>query len=89
MIEALKKEFHDIDLTYSVGGQISFDIYPKGWDKSYCLNHVGKFQEIHFFGDQTEIGGNDYEIYNDERTIGHKVDCPADTQRILVELFRL
>ena len=36
-IEALKKELHDIDLQYSIGGQISFDVFPTGWDKSFCL----------------------------------------------------
>lgn len=42
MIDALKKEFADVDLTYSIGGQISIDAFPVGWDKTYCLNHVAK-----------------------------------------------
>lgn len=42
MIEALKKEFADVDLTFSIGGQISIDAFPKGWDKTYCLKHVVK-----------------------------------------------
>lgn len=93
MIEDLQKEFHDIDLTYSVGGQISFDVFPRGWDKTFALRHVIKpekhFKEIHFFGDKTEPGGNDHEIYVDPRTIGHKVNSPDDTKRILSELFHL
>lgn len=91
MIDALKEEFHDVDLTYAIGGMISFDVYPNGWDKSYCLSRIpsNKFKEIHFFGDQTEPGGNDYEIYNHERTIGHRVGGFEDTQRILSEMFRL
>lgn len=92
MITVLKKEFHDIDLTYSIGGQISFDVFPHGWDKTYALKHATKgtnFKEIHFFGDKTEAGGNDHEIYNDPRTIGHKVGTPDDTRRILTELFGL
>ena len=32
-------------------------------------------------------GGNDYEIYMDERTIGHKVTSPEDTMSQLKELF--
>lgn len=40
MIEALRKEFADVDLTYSIGGQISIDAFPNGWDKTYCLRHV-------------------------------------------------
>lgn len=92
MIEDLQREFKDVDLTYSIGGQISFDIYPKGWDKSYCLDMLtttGRFREIHFFGDKTEQGGNDHEIYMDKRTIGHRVQSPRDTQRILCEMFDL
>lgn len=42
MIEALKKEFSDVDLTFSIGGQISIDAFPNGWDKTYCLRHVTK-----------------------------------------------
>lgn len=93
MIEALRKEFSDIDLTYSIGGQISFDVFPNGWDKTFALRHVTKpgknYKEIHFFGDKTEKGGNDHEIYTDPRTIGHKVSSPDDTQRFLTELFKL
>jgi len=32
-------------------------------------------------------GGNDYEIYEDERTIGHRVTSPEDTRRQLEALF--
>ena len=90
-VEALKKEFPDYGLTFSIGGQISFDVFPAGWDKTYCLQHVEKdgFKEIHFFGDKTMVGGNDYEIFVDERTIGHSVQSPDDTVKILTELFNL
>jgi phosphomannomutase len=89
MVEALKREFPDYSLTYSIGGQISFDVFPTGWDKTYCLRHVEDegFKEIHFFGDKTYKGGNDYEIYTDKRVIGHAVNSPHDTVKILKELF--
>lgn len=89
LVAALRKEFADYSLTYSIGGQISFDVFPTGWDKTYCLQHVEKegFKEIHFFGDKSYKGGNDYEIYSDPRTIGHAVKEPADTIRILKETF--
>ena len=45
------------------------------------------FKEIHFFGDKTMPGGNDYEIFEDPRTIGHTVASPDDTVRICKELF--
>lgn len=55
MIEALKERFPDAGLTYSIGGQLSFDIFPNGWDKTFALSHVvdEQFEEIHFFGDKT------------------------------------
>ncbi|KAF8955566.1 phosphomannomutase [Flammula alnicola] len=89
LILALKEKFPDYPLTYSIGGQISFDIFPNGWDKTYALGIVEdeNFEEIHFFGDRTYKGGNDYEIYIDPRTIGHSVKSPADTIRILKKLF--
>lgn len=91
LVAALKENFSDYGLTYSIGGQISFDVFPTGWDKTYALQHVEDehFKEIHFFGDKSYKGGNDYEIYTDERTIGHAVKEPADTIKILKELFDL
>ncbi|VVT57208.1 uncharacterized protein SAPINGB_P005588 [Magnusiomyces paraingens] len=89
LVAALKEEFPDYGLTYSIGGQISFDVFPTGWDKTYCLQYVVPegFKNIHFFGDKSYKGGNDYEIYTDDRTIGHAVNSPEDTARILKELF--
>ncbi|XP_057341704.1 uncharacterized protein LOC130678491 isoform X2 [Microplitis mediator] len=82
-IQALKKEFSDMALTYSIGGQISFDVFPIGWDKTYCLRHVDEYDEIHFFGDKTREGGNDYEIYESDLTTGHRVSGPEDTLKQL------
>ncbi|KPA80138.1 phosphomannomutase putative (PMM) [Leptomonas pyrrhocoris] len=84
LIEDLKATFPDYPLAYSIGGQISFDVFPKGWDKTYCLQFVEKeYEHIHFFGDKTSAGGNDYEIFNDSRTIGHSVKTYKDTIEIL------
>ncbi|KAI0731293.1 eukaryotic phosphomannomutase [Earliella scabrosa] len=90
-VNVLKEKFSDYGLTFSIGGQISFDVFPNGWDKTFCLQHVADegFEEIHFFGDKTYKGGNDYEIFMDPRTIGHSVTSPADTIRILKEIFDL
>ncbi|KAG8910514.1 Phosphomannomutase [Tulasnella sp. 418] len=88
-VKVLKEKFAEYDLTYSIGGQISFDVFPRGWDKTYALKHVENegFEEIHFFGDKTYPGGNDYEIFTDNRVIGHSVKSPIDTIRIVKELF--
>lgn len=97
-IEALKKEFPDFGLTYSIGGMISFDVFPCGWDKTYCLQHVEAeakrpdgvdYKTIHFFGDKTAQGGNDYEIANDARTTEHPVKSPDETMAIIKKMFDL
>ncbi|KAJ2783866.1 Phosphomannomutase 1 [Coemansia javaensis] len=90
-VAALEKEFPDYGLKYSIGGQISFDVFPVGWDKTYCLRHLeGEgFSTIHFFGDKAFPGGNDWEIFSHEAVIGHAVKEPADTEAALRDLFQL
>lgn len=87
-IDSLNKHFGpEFGLSYAIGGQISFDCFPKGWDKTYCLQFVDKeFDKIYFFGDKTFAGGNDYEIYTDPRTIGYAVTSPQHTQQIIKQL---
>ncbi|GLI67505.1 hypothetical protein VaNZ11_011708 [Volvox africanus] len=86
-VTTLKEKFAHLNLTYSIGGQISFDVFPQGWDKTYCLQFLQGFDEIHFFGDKTYPGGNDYEIFTSELTIGHTVTSPDDTRKQCTELF--
>jgi len=89
MVNAMRKEFADLNLTFSIGGQISFDVFPNGWDKTYCLKFCDAkdFDEIHFFGDKTFEGGNDYEIFSHSRTAGHTVTSPEDTKEQCTKLF--
>ena len=45
------------ELSFSIGGQISIDVFPKGWDKTYCLQFVkDSYDRILFFGDKTMKG---------------------------------
>ena len=98
MIAVLREKFADLKFTYSVGGQISFDVrlplsfqtglfsfpllqvFPAGWDKTFCLRYLDEFETVHFFGDKTYAGGNDHEIFASARTIGHTVTSPEDTR---------
>ena len=80
MVAALRERFPELGFTYSVGGQISFDVFPTGWDKTFCLRYLDEFETVHFFGDKTYPGGNDHEIFSSERTVGHTVSSPADTR---------
>lgn len=88
-VAVLREEFKGKGLTFSIGGQISFDVFPDGWDKRYCLGIAEKdqYSTIHFFGDKTKPGGNDYEIYSDARTIGHEVSSPEETLKQCQDLF--
>ena len=87
----LKKEFADYNLVYSIGGQISFDVFPEGWDKRFCLTQVisDGFEKIYFFGDKTFKGVNDYEIANDPRTVSFTVTSPENTMKIVTDLLSL
>ena len=88
MVDRMKEEFKDLNLQFSIGGQTSFDVFPIGWSKVYCLKFIdGKYDEIHFFGDMTMEGGNDYEIANDPRVISHTVLNPEDTLKQVNDLF--
>lgn len=42
-----------MQLKFFVGGQISVDVFPRGWDKTFCLKYLTDFDTIHFFGDKT------------------------------------
>ncbi|OIW34402.1 eukaryotic phosphomannomutase [Coniochaeta ligniaria NRRL 30616] len=97
-VDELRQRFGHLGLTFSIGGQISFDVFPTGWDKTYCLQHLEneakrpggvEYTTIHFFGDKTMEGGNDYEIFSDKRTVGHTVTGPENTMEQLREIFGL
>lgn len=92
-VEVLNEKFpeNSFGLHFAIGGQISIDAFPTGWDKRFCLRHIEShgFKEIHFYGDRTEEGGNDYQLYADNRTLGHAVTSPNDTMTQLTEQFQL
>ncbi|XP_061740534.1 phosphomannomutase 1 isoform X2 [Nerophis ophidion] len=69
-VAALKEEFAGKGLRFT-----------RGWDKRLCLDLLERegLERIYFFGNETSDGGNDYEIYNDPRTIGVTVCSPEDT----------
>ena len=53
------------ELDAVIGGQISIDIVPKGYDKSQVLQHIEDREnadEYIFVGDRIEEGGNDYPL---------------------------
>lgn len=89
MVQTLQEKFKHLNLTFSIGGQISFDVFPNGWDKTFCLRFIenSEFDEIHFFGDKTFEGGNDWEIFSHPRVIGHTTTSPENTIDLCTQLF--
>uniref|UniRef100_A0A914GUK9 Phosphomannomutase n=1 Tax=Globodera rostochiensis TaxID=31243 RepID=A0A914GUK9_GLORO len=85
-VDALQKRFptDQYRLSFSIGGQISIDIFPVGWDKTFCLRYLKPcFDKIHFFGDKTLKGGNDYEIFEHPDTVGHTVASPEHCRTVV------
>jgi len=50
------------ELQATVGGETGIDIVPKGRDKSQILGDFNKDDNIYFFGDRMDEGGNDYPL---------------------------
>ena len=61
IVEDIESKF---DVSASIGGQISIDIVPPEWGKHKILDHLSDDEYI-FFGDRTEVGENDYSIYQE------------------------
>lgn len=62
----INSEFPNI--TAAIGGETGIDIYRKGGDKSQILEDFNSDDEIHFFGDRMEQGGNDYPLARANKT---------------------
>lgn len=56
--------FKENNLVTKLGGDTSFDIFPEGWDKTYCLKHLEEYNDVFFVGDRCGEGGNDKELYD-------------------------
>ena len=83
IIDELSTVFNECGLSAVIGGMISFDVYPNGWDKTYCLKFLDYYETIHFFGDNTHVGGNDNSIYEHDRTIGYSIRNPEHLMDVL------
>lgn len=62
--EAFQRNESFRELDVKIAGATSFDIYPKGYDKTYVLNYFDTSKvNVWFVGDRCSEGGNDKEIY--------------------------
>ena len=75
------------DLSVALGGQTGIDIGPLGADKSQILRDFTVDDEIHFFGDRMEPGGNDYSLGEAVKKMGgftYNVDSYKDTRDVII-----
>ncbi len=63
---------HFPDLSVALGGQTGIDIGPIGSDKSQILRDFKLGQQLFFFGDRMEKGGNDYSLGEAVKNMGGK-----------------
>eukprot|EP01104_Vermistella_antarctica_P001005 TRINITY_DN1107_c0_g1_i1.p1 TRINITY_DN1107_c0_g1~~TRINITY_DN1107_c0_g1_i1.p1 ORF type:complete len:668 (-),score=198.09 TRINITY_DN1107_c0_g1_i1:375-2378(-) len=89
MVAAMKERFADVQppLEFVIGGQLGFDFFPSGWNKSIVLGYVEQFEQIYFFGDRTMVGGNDYQLCMSERTFAYATEEPAMTVDLVQNIF--
>ena len=74
-------------LSVALGGQTGLDLGPYGSDKSQILRDFSKDDELHFFGDRMEKGGNDHSLGEAIKNMGgypHSVNDWTDTRTILM-----
>ena len=79
-----------LDITVALGGQTGIDIGPEGSDKSQILRDFSKDDEIHFFGDRMDVGGNDNSLGEAVKEMGgypHHVKDWEDTRTQLLGLY--
>ena len=83
--ERLRKNFPD--LSVALGGQTGLDIGPLGSDKSQILRDFSKDDELYFFGDRIEKGGNDHtlamKIVENMMGVAYNVKDYTETRTIL------
>ena len=71
-------------ITCKLGGDTSFDIYPSGWDKSYCLKYFEGYNKF-FIGDRCSPNGNDHEIFQAISGNSWSTKSPTETMKIINE----
>ena len=75
------------DLSVALGGQTGIDIGPLGADKSQILRDFTADDEIHFFGDRMEPGGNDHSLGEAVKKMGgftYNVDSYTETRDVII-----
>jgi len=90
MVEDMKEKFGPWDkLSWVIGGNSGFDVFPKGWDKGLVHRFTKNYTNYFYFGDKTNpaLFGNDYPCYSHASSMGFSVRDPEDTMNIIKNCF--
>lgn len=93
--EVIAREFNtefsdEYNVVAQVAGETGLDIMPIGKGKQQILSDFAKDDNIIFFGDKCDPGGNDYDIAEAVKKINgtvHHVDGWEETQQILKDVY--
>ena len=83
---ARRLRYNFSNLSVALGGQTGIDIGPEGSDKSQILRDFTDDDELHFFGDRCEEGGNDHSLAKAVEKRGglsYNVETFKDTWKLL------
>ena len=86
--DRLRNEFPG--LSVALGGQTGIDIGPWGSDKSQILRDFSEDDQLYFFGDRMEEGGNDYSLGESVKNMGgftYHVKNWEETRTILEGIY--
>jgi phosphomannomutase len=94
MVELMQR-FPDYEA--NIGGQISIDVTPRGWNKSRVYSELSErypSKPIAFFGDNMHVGGNDRPLGDavrngSKRNRVYAVEDHYDTWKILQDQFAI
>jgi len=86
--EAIENKNYEVEV--ALGGSTSFDIFPKGWDKTYALTHLDEYEDIYFVGDKCQEDGNDKALYDLLHQDGNsfETNSPEKTIEIIDNLIK-
>ena len=73
----------------ALGGSTSIDIFPRGWDKTYALQHIDPQVKVWFWGDKCQPGGNDHALWAhlQPESRSFEVKSPDEALRSVRELI--
>ena len=88
LIELLKKKCIELqiidDISINIGGSVGIAIFPNEYDKIQVLDILkDEYDEVYYFGDKYEKGGNDYLLIEKLGNKGIKINKIEDTFNFL------